>query len=73
MPIQRHRRLQPQRVPRAQPAGHNPELLARRQHLAPNARARRLIRRHINLEPVLARIPGSRDQHVMQSRTPAPT
>ena len=68
VPIERHRRLQPQRVPRPQPTRHDPELRPSLQHLAPHTRARRLVGGDVNFKAVLAGIPGARDQHVVAPR-----
>ena len=64
MPIQRHARLQPQRVARAQPAWANVPLLARLQQRVPQLLCRRYVAGQVDLEPVFTRVSGARNQHV---------
>ena len=58
--VEPHRRLEPQRVARAEAGGHDAGRFAGVEHRVPDALGRR--RRHEHLEAVLAGIAGARDR-----------
>src|SRR3984885_6484471 len=67
VPVEREFAFKAQSVASAQTAGNDAKLFARAQNLIPNPSADGFIRRNVNLKPVLCRVPGARNQNIVQS------
>ncbi len=67
MPVQRHLRFQPQRIPASQAAGDDREFAPRFHHAIPDVFTGCYIGRHVNFKAILTGVSGARDQVVLQA------